>query len=85
MLCLVHLFLKADVRTSGIVYSVLGLWKNRLLIIDLYLAAENYQVRYKVGGNPTMNTPQLRRGGRDSFLFICFLPVLVFLYRIFCL
>ena len=30
-----------------------------------------------VGGNPTMNTPRLRRGGGDSFLFIYFLPVLV--------
>ena len=28
-----------------------------------------------VGGNPTMNTPRLRRGGGYSFLFIYFLPV----------
>ena len=41
-----------------------------------------------VGGNPTMNTPRLRRGGGgDSFLLIyfIFLPVLVFLYILYIL
>ena len=38
-----------------------------------------------IGGNPTMNTPRLRRGGGIASSSFVFLPVLVFLYRIFCL
>ena len=38
-----------------------------------------------VGANPTMNTPRLRRGGGIASSSFVFLPVLVFLYRIFCL
>ena len=31
-----------------------------------------YEHRYTIGGNPTMNTPRLRRGG-GSFLFVYFI------------
>ena len=40
-----------------------------------------------VGGNPTMNTPRLRRGG-DSFLFVYFIFYLYwysYIRSIFCL